>query len=440
MPAAFTRTVAVRPAAALEGVVRVPGDTSISHRYAMLAALADGVTRISHFAPGLDGQRTLACLEQLGTVVSRHTGFDRQTGAEVPTVQVVGRGLRGLQPSRTDLDCGHSSATLHLLAGVLAAHPFTSVLSGDGALRRRPLEDVVEPLRAMGAEVTSFNGRPPISVGGGDLQAITWRPDTPSAQVTSAVLLAAVQTSGVTTVEAAVGRRDHTVRALRAFGATVEMQGRVIRLAGPQSLSGRPVVVPGNPSFAAFWACAAAALPGSFIELRDVGLNPTRIAFFDILRRLGADVDLHVERTDADEPVGRARVRYRALRRLEVTPAEVPALLDELPMLAAVATHGGELRVTGAGELRTGDADRITPLVNGLRALGADADELPDGFHVRGSRRLLGGDLEATDDHRLAMAFTIAGLGALEATVIHGADAVDAVYPGFFDVLAALRK
>jgi 3-phosphoshikimate 1-carboxyvinyltransferase len=406
----------------------------------MFAALAEGVTRISHYAPGNDCQSTLRCLEQLGVVVSRHASFDRDSGAEVPTVQIVGRGLRGLQSPTADLDCGNSGSTLRMLAGILAAHPFTSVLTGDASLRRRPMMRVVTPLQKMGAEVTSVEGRPPVHVTGGNLTPITYRPETPSAQVKTAVLLAGLQTAGTTTFEEPAGTRDHTERALKAFGATLDIQGHVISITGEQRLTGRPLAVPGDPSSAAFWACAAAALPGSFIELRDVGLNPSRTAIFDVLRRLGADVDLQVDRTDAEEPVGRVRVRHRALRPLELTPAEVPGLIDELPVLAALATHGGELRVTGAGELRAKESDRITALVNGLRALGADADELPDGFHVRGSRRLLGGLVDAADDHRLAMAFAVAGLGAMEPTVIRGADAVDVSYPGFFDVLVALRK
>ncbi len=433
-------TVTVAPASSLEGVVRVPGDKSISHRYAMLAAIADGVTRITHYAPGNDCQSTLSCLEQLGTVVSRHTAFDRDTGADVPTVQIVGRGLRGLQEPASDLDCGNSGSTLRMLAGVLAAHPFTSVLTGDASLRRRPMMRVVTPLQEMGARVTSFNGRPPLTVAGGDTRPIAYRPETPSAQVKTAVLLAGLQTPGTTTFEEPAGTRDHTERALKAFGVALDIQGQRIRIAGDQPLTGRHLAVPGDPSSAAFWACAAASLPGAFIELRDVGLNPSRTAIFDVLRRMGADVDIHVERTDAEEPVGRVRVRHRELRRLELTPEDVPALIDELPVLAALATHGGELRVTGAGELRAKESDRITALVNGLRALGADADELPDGFHVRGSRRLLGGEADAADDHRLAMAFAVAALGGLEPTTIRGADAVNVSYPGFFDVLGALRK
>lgn len=440
MPAEFTRTITVTPATALEGVVRVPGDKSISHRYAMIAALAEGVTRITQYSQGNDCQSTLRCLEQLGTVISRQTVLDRETGAEVPTVQIVGRGLRGLQSPGADLDCGNSGSTLRMLAGILAAHPFTSILTGDASLRRRPMMRVVTPLEQMGATVTTFNGRPPVTVIGGALSPISYSPDTPSAQVKTAVLLAGLQTAGVTTFTEPAGTRDHTERALKAFGATLDIQGRVIRIEGEQPLTARHLSVPGDPSSAAFWACAAASLPGSFIEIRDLGLNPSRTAIFDVLRRFGADVDLQVDHVDAEEPVGRARIRHKGLHRLELTPAEVPGLIDELPVLAALATHGGELRVTGAQELRAKESDRITALVNGLRALGADADELPDGFHVRGSRRLLGGEVDAADDHRLAMAFAVAGLGALEPTVIRGGDAVSVSYPGFFDVLTALRK
>lgn len=440
MSAEFTLTVTVMPATALEGVVRVPGDKSISHRYAMLAALADGVTRITQYAPGQDCRSTLRCLEQLGTVVSRSTTLDRETGVSVPTIQIVGRGLRGLQQPAADLDAGNSGSTLRMLAGMLSAHPFTSVLTGDHSLRRRPMTRVVVPLQQMGAEVDARDGRPPLTVRGTRLCAITYAPETPSAQVKTAVLLAGLQTDGITSVVEPALTRDHTERALRAFGASVRVDGLTIRVAGEQSLTGRALTVPGDASSAAFWACAAAALPGSFLELRDVGLNPTRTAIFDVLRRLGADVDLQIDRVDADEPVGRVRVRHSDVRPLVLSPAEVPGLIDELPVLAALATHGGDLRVTGAGELRAKESDRISALVNGLRALGADADELPDGFHVRGTRRLLGGEVDAADDHRLAMAFAVAGLGATAPTVIHGADAVNVSYPGFFDVLDALRR
>jgi len=440
MPAEFTQTITVSPATALEGVVRVPGDKSISHRYAIFAALADGVSRLTHYSPGQDCQSTLACLAQLGVVISRTETLDRATGAQVPVVQVVGRGLGNLQAPTAPLDCGNSGSTLRMLAGVLAAHPFTSVLTGDSSLRRRPMMRVVTPLTQMGARLEATDGRAPLTIHGGDLRPLSYHTPTPSAQVKTAVLLAGLHTSGRTEVFEDVLTRDHTERGLRVFGATVDVEGTRASVEGPQRLTGGTRAVPGDVSSAAFWACAAAALPGSFIEMPGVGLNPSRTAIFDVLRRMGADVDLTPDDAAAHEPVGRVRVRHGNLRPLELAPAEVPGLIDELPVLAALATHGGALRVTGAGELRAKESDRITALVNGLRAMGADADELPDGFHVRGGRRLIGGEVDSCDDHRLAMAFAVAALGATDPTIIHGADAVAVSYPGFFDVLAALAR
>jgi 3-phosphoshikimate 1-carboxyvinyltransferase len=440
MPAEFTQTHTVTPATALQGVVRVPGDKSISHRYAIFAALADGVSRITHYAPGQDCQSTLSCLQQLGVVISRSDALDRATGATIPVVQVVGRGVGGLQAPTSPLDCGNSGTTMRLLAGVLAAHPFTSVLTGDSSLCRRPMMRIVTPLSRMGARIEATDGHAPLTIHGGRLTPMHYDTPTPSAQVKTAILLAGLHTEGRTSVHEAVLTRDHTERGLRMFGAHVEVDGTTASITGPQRLTGGQFAVPGDVSSAAFWACAAAALPGSYIELPGVGLNPSRTAIFDVLRRMGADVDIAVDDPTAHEPVGRVRVRHGTLRAIELSPAEVPLVIDELPVLAALATHGGDLRVTGAGELRAKESDRITALVDGLRALGADADELPDGFHVRGSRRLLGGEVDACDDHRLAMAFAVAALGASDASVIHGADAVNVSYPGFFDVLTALAR
>jgi 3-phosphoshikimate 1-carboxyvinyltransferase len=440
MPAEFTQTISVLPATSLEGVVRVPGDKSVSHRYAILAALANGVTRLSNYAPGQDCQSTLRCLEALGVTVSRHDALDRTTGALVPTVQIVGRGLGGLRPPAGPLDCGNSGSTLRMLAGVLAAHPFDSVLTGDASLRRRPMLRVVTPLSQMGAHLEATDGRPPLTIRGGRLEPIRYEPSPPSAQVKTAILLAGLHTAGETIVDEPTRTRDHTERGLRAFGAHVAVEGSTIRLQGQQRLTGGSFAVPGDVSSAAFWASAAAALPGSLVDVHHVGLNPSRTAIFDVLRRMGADIELTPDADHGEEPVGRVRVRHGTVLPLVLRPDEVPGLIDELPVLAALATHGGDLRVTGAGELRAKESDRITALVNGLRAMGADADELPDGFHVRGARPLLGGEVDACDDHRLAMAFAVAALGALQPTVIHGADAVDVSYPGFFDVLAALRR
>lgn len=419
----------VAPADRLAGTVRLPGDKSISHRYALLAALADGPSVLTNFAPGADCASTLACLAALGVAVERR-------GAEI---HIEGRGLRGLVAPAGVLDCGNSGSTLRMLAGVLAAHPFTATLSGDASLCRRPMRRIITPLERMGARIAATADRPPLTVAGGALQGIDFAPDIPSAQVKSAVLLAGLQAQGETTVREAAPTRDHTERALDAFGAVVQRAGSAVTVAGGQRLRGGRFAVPGDISSAAFWAVAAAALPGSRVELVDIGLNPTRMAFLDVLARAGAEV--HVERTGtlAGEPIGRVTVAAGPPRPLVIGPADVPGLIDELPALAAWAALGGEIDVSGAGELRVKESDRIAALVAGLRALGVEADERPDGFHVRGRRRPAGGTADACGDHRLAMAFALVALGARDPCVLRGAEAVAVSYPEFFEVLDALR-
>ncbi len=255
----------------------------------------------------------------------------------------------------------------------------------------------------------------------------------------SAVLLAGLQTDGITRVRERVSTRDHTERALEAFGARVDRQGDAVALAGRQRLSGRMLDVPGDISSAAFWLSAAAALPGSDVVLAHVGLNPTRTSMLDVLRRMGAQIDAEIDHEQAHEPVGTIRVRHRTVEPAVIVPSEVPGIIDELPVLAALATHGGDLAVSGAEELRVKESDRISALAAGLRALGGTIDERHDGFHVRGDTRLTGGEADANGDHRLAMAFAIAALGASGPTTIHGAAAATVSYPEFFDVLESLR-
>jgi 3-phosphoshikimate 1-carboxyvinyltransferase len=419
----------VAPARRVRGPVSLPGDKSISHRYALLASLAQGVTSITRFAPGADCNSTLRCLSKLGVPVVREAG----------SVRIEGRDLRGLWIPDGPLDCGNSGSTLRMLAGVLAAHPFDVTLTGDASLRRRPMRRVITPLERMGATLHAANDRPPLTVRGGPLRGIDYEPPVPSAQVKSAVLLAGLQAEGETTVTETVRTRDHTERALQAFGAEVVIDGVGIHLAGGQHLTGGTFEVPGDISSAAFWAVAAAGLPGSSVELRGVGLNPSRTALLDVLRRAGAIVESDGSRLEAGEPVGTLTVRNGELRPLTIAPDEVPALIDELPALAALATFGGGIVVTGAGELRTKESDRITALVNGLRSLGTDAEELPDGFAVKAGQRIEGGTADACDDHRLAMAFAIAALGAGRPSTIVGAASVAVSYPEFFDVLETLR-
>jgi 3-phosphoshikimate 1-carboxyvinyltransferase len=419
----------VAPARRVRGRLRVPGDKSISHRYGMLAALARGTSRISRYAPGADCAATLACLEALGVAVRGESG----------SVEITGRGLGGLLAPKTSLDAQNSGTTMRLMAGILAAHPFESILTGDDSLRRRPMQRVIDPLTRMGARIRSAEGgRAPLRIAGASLQGIDFTPAVPSAQVKSAVLLAGLQARGATRVREPFPTRDHTERALTAFGAQVLLADGAAQIEGGQALEARSLTVPGDVSSAAFWAAAAAALPGSEIEMADVGLNPTRIHVLDVLRRAGAAVEADVQDERAGEPVGTIRVRHQDLTPLVLTPDDVPGLIDELPVLAAMSALGGGIRVTGAGELRGKESDRIACLVAGLRGLGAEAVEFVDGFEVAGGRTLQGGTAAAAGDHRLAMAFAIAALGAHGPSTITGAEAVQVSYPGFFDVLRSI--
>jgi 3-phosphoshikimate 1-carboxyvinyltransferase len=430
------RATEVRPARALRGTLDVPPDKSISHRYALLAALADGVTTIDRYSTGADCLSTLTCLESLGVEVARHQA------AEGLHVRIHGTG-GGLAAPFGDVDCGNSGTTMRLLAGVLAAAPFTARLVGDASLSRRPMRRVMVPLTAMGARLESADGgRPPLVVHGGPLHGITHTPEVPSAQIKSAVLLAGLRASGATTVVEPEPTRDHTERGLAAFGVEVDrsVPGRLTVTGGARLHGGLALRVPGDPSACAFLGVAAAGLAGSAITIRHVGLNPTRIALFDVLRRAGALVHVSAEDTWHGEPVGTVRIAAGTLNDIVIAPAEVPLLIDELPALAALATFGGAVRVSGAGELRVKESDRISALVDGLRAMGADADEFADGFAVRGGRRLAGGAVvDARHDHRLAMAFAVAALGAAAPTAIQGAEIAAVSFPGFFETLEGLR-
>jgi 3-phosphoshikimate 1-carboxyvinyltransferase len=427
--------VTIAPARRVRGRLRVPGDKSISHRYALLAALAAGESSLHDFAPGADCHSTLSCLGSLGVGV-----------AETPagTVTVMGRGFGRLSSPEGSLDAGNSGTTMRLMAGVLAGCPFSTRFAGDASLSRRPMRRVIRPLEQMGARIEARDGRPPLVIHGARLKSIAYRPDVPSAQVKSAVLLAGLQADGVTSVIEPAATRDHTERALRAFGGQVQVDGLTISVAGHQQLAGRRLPVPGDFSSAAFWLVAAAAIPGSQVEIERVGLNPTRTALLGVLRRYGADVTVEPDAaTAADEggePHGTVRVAYGRAQPIDIAPDEIPSLIDELPAIAALAAHGGQVTVSGAGELRVKESDRISVLVAGLRALGIDADERPDGFVVSAphGRRPAGGVADAGGDHRMAMSFAIAALAAERPSTIEGADAVGISYPGFFDALERL--
>ena len=413
----------------------VPGDKSISHRYALLGALASGVTSVSHLAPGADVASTMACLRRLGAAIEVTS-----PGAVV----IRGRGRDGLTAPAGALDAGNSGTTMRLLAGVLAACPFRTELTGDASLSRRPMRRVIDPLTAMGARITSTEGRAPLVIDGGNLSPITWQNPVASAQVKSAILFAGLAAEGTTSVIEPLPTRDHTERAFPTFGlrAMTAPEARSVSVTGIQHAVAPAGLlrVPGDPSTAAVWAAAAAALPGSVVELTGMCLNPHRLGFVRALERMGARIDITVEADVAGELVGTIRVAHGSHETTVIDPADVPGLIDELPVLAARAALGGGLAVSGAGELRVKESDRISALVAGLRALGVAADERPDGFVIDGSRRPTGGVADAAADHRLVMAFTLVALGAASASTVTGADAVAVSYPDFARELGRLTE
>jgi 3-phosphoshikimate 1-carboxyvinyltransferase len=422
------RTATVTPARRLQGRLRVPGDKSISHRYALLAALSEGRSELRNYAPGADCRSTLSCLAALGVAVS--TSDD--------TVTLMGRGLGSFRSPAGPLNAGNSGTTMRMLTGVLAGQPFDSTLVGDDSLSRRPMGRVIEPLSQMGAAIDATSGHAPLTVHGRLLTPIHYTQSVPSAQVKSAILLAGLHADGTTAVTEPARTRDHTERAFAAFGFDAHTDGLMTSIRGRQSGTGQSLPVPGDFSSAAFWMVAAAALPGSVVTIEDVGLNPTRTALIGVLRRFGARVDVRETATAAGEPIGTIIVSGDRTGSIQIRSHEVPELIDELPAIAALAAHSGEVRVDGAAELRVKESDRIAALVTGFRALGIHADERPDGFTIHGAGAPRGGVADAAGDHRLAMAFAIAALAAEAPSRIEGADVVAISYPGFFDTLDRL--
>jgi 3-phosphoshikimate 1-carboxyvinyltransferase len=424
--------ITIGPAARAGGKVRVPGDKSISHRYAMLSGLAAGTSSLDNYSPGADCAATLECLGALGITVRR----------QGPHVEITGCGPGGLRAPLAPLDAANSGTTMRLLSGIVAGHRFRTVMGGDASLSRRPMRRIIAPLTRMGASIGSDDGRPPLVIDGGGLEPIEWQPDVPSAQVKSCVLFAGLHADGTTTVIEPVPTRDHTERALAEFGVQVERQGDRISVRGGQPVRPCTLRVPGDVSSATFWLALAAGLPGSFIEIDDVGLNPSRTAILDVVRRAGAVVEIDGAPVAGGEPVGTVRVAYGTPRSFAIEPAEVPALIDEIPALAALAAlmpPGSTLLVRGAAELRVKESDRITSLARGMRGLGASLEEYDDGFLLT-SAPLHGATVDAAHDHRLAMAFAIAATGASTPTTITGASSVDVSYPGFFDELRRLTS
>src|SRR6266571_1207541 len=422
----------------------LPGDKSISHRAVMIAALGDGVSGITNYSTSDDCAATLSCLRQLGVQVQK-TGSD---------VTIHGVGLQGFRASDAPLDCGNSGTTMRLLAGILASQDFVSTLTGDESLRSRPMQRIIEPLEMMGARISSNDGRAPLKIHGRKtLQAIDYELLVASAQVKSCILLAGLNAEGRTMVIENEATRDHTERMLQLFGAEVETgiadrepeSARFASIDGPARLHACDVSIPGDISSAAYFIAAAGLLPQSSLEVVDVGINPTRVVFVEALQELGCDVAIN-NIGDSNEPLGVVRVQgkdprmfQRANSAFVVNGLVIPKLIDELPLLAVVGSQlPGGIEIRDAKELRVKESDRISATVENLRAMSADIEEFDDGLRVAGSMKLRGAKIDSRGDHRIAMAFTVAGLLADGESEIEDADCVAVSFPEFFELLESI--
>jgi 3-phosphoshikimate 1-carboxyvinyltransferase len=430
----------IHPAKNLSGGIEPPGDKSISHRYAMLAALADGASELRHFAAAADCHSTLACMKVLGAEVK----------TEKDTVRITGHGLHGLKGSRRSLDAENSGTTMRLLTGILAGQEFASKLTGDASLQKRPMKRVVAPLREMGANIRAReNNFAPLEIQGTRLHAINFQMPMASAQVKSAVLLAGLFAEGETSVTESWRTRDHTELALEEFGASIEKDGQSIRVRGRNSANGagrlqpRSLDIPGDLSSAVFFIAAASLFSDSNLLIHNVGLNPTRTTVLDIFASMGANIRVTSLHSTHGEVVGDLAVKGATLKGGLIAGDQTPLVIDELPMLAALGPYTEEgIEIRDAAELRVKESDRIAALVENLRRMGAKVEERPDGLRVSGRNagKLRGAEIEPYGDHRIAMALAVAALAAEGPTVIHDAHCAGVSYPTFFDDLERVAE
>ena len=439
-------TQIVRPARTLQGSLVIPGDKSISHRYAMLAGLAEGTSRLSNFSTGADPHSSLACMEALGAKVAK-------TGAgPTAVVEVTGVGGQFHQPSGP-LDCGNSGSTMRMLAGLVAAHPHKFMLIGDHSLTMRPMERIRKPLTQMGARIELEDGHAPMTVHGGTLHAIDFTTPIPSAQVKTAVLFAGLQAEGATSLTESIRTRDHTEHALKAFGATLTRSAGKepgepgkLSISGGQKLKRIDATVPGDISSAAFFLCAALLFADTNVVLDAIGMNPTRAALLDVITALGGRIKVLTVEESHGELIGsiqvnRAEASAVTNKPLTISGALTAQVIDELPVLAAIAPYtSGGLIIRDAQELRVKESDRIALVARNLRAMGAEVVEYPDGMDIPGGQRLHGASIDSGTDHRIAMAFSIAALRAEGETEINGSEAAAVSFPEFFTSLDSLAQ
>ena len=428
-------SVVVRPARNVRGSVELPGDKSISHRYGMLAGIAEGPSRIENYSTGADCASTLGCMRALGVNWER-----KSEGQNV--IEVQGKGLLLAAPEKP-LDCGNSGSTMRMLSGIVAGQSFTSRMIGDESLSRRPMERVIKPLSTMGATIESQQGKPPLRITGGPLKPIDYKMPVASAQVKSCLLFAGLFTAGETRVEESVKTRDHGEVALRAFGAQLQRKslgaGSEVRIPGGQRLHGIEARVPGDLSSAAFFLCAAALFPGSQLRVPSLLMNPTRARLLDVLMQMGLQISVTQLDEVNGEMVGSLQIEGAKLKGATIAGADSAALIDEIPVLAAIAPFSEQgIEVRDARELRVKESDRIASLVTNLRKMGAEVEEREDGVKIPGGQVLHGTELESFGDHRIAMAFAVAALRAEGDTLIQDAESASISYPAFFENLEEL--
>ena len=422
------RGVFINPVSNVEGEIQVPGDKSISHRAALLGGMAHGETHVSNFLLGQDCLSTLRCLKQLGV------HWERQ-GTEV---WIRGEGMEAWQEPSDVLDAGNSGTTSRLMLGALAGSPFAVTLTGDASLRSRPMRRVTDPLKQMGAQIMGRQGGDfvPLTMSGGHLQGQVFRTTVASAQVKSAIILAGLRASGETRVEEPALSRDHTERMLRGFGVEVQSEGTVAKVHGGGYLTGQEVSVPGDISSAAFFLVLGSLVGRGEMILPNVGVNPTRTGILDVLKAMGADIELLNAAEICGEPRATLRVRPARLKGIEIGGEMIPRLIDEIPILALAASLAeGETVIRDAAELRVKETDRIRTVAEGLNALGAKVEELPDGLRIQGQTSLRGGQASSLGDHRLAMAWAIAGFVSKEGVSVENMEAADVSYPHFLSVI-----
>jgi len=416
----------------LKGNISVPGDKSISHRSLILGSIAQRETRIYNFLSSLDCLRTLECMRALGVEIKRSSNN---------SLKIKGKGLYGLQESKDILDVGNSGTTIRLLTGLLSGQDFYSILNGDDSIRKRPMKRVVEPLRSMGADIWGRKDGhfAPLSVRGNKLNPLHYTLPIASAQVKSALLLAGLYATGETVIREPLSTRDHTERMLEIMQADIKISPLEIKLMGGKELRGTDIFIPGDISSAAYFIAAASVLEGSQITIKQVGVNPARTGIIEMLNKMGAKIDTLNYQIKSNEPQANLKVECSELKGIEIKKEKVPLLIDELPLLAVVATQArGKTVVSGAKELRVKETDRIRAIVSELKKMGADIEEKEDGFIVEGPSKLKGVVCESYNDHRIVMSLAVAALLAEGKTVIKNTECIDISFPGFKDTLQKL--